>query len=298
MFRLSVLVLCLAGFVSAAYAEKDAAALRASFDDTEQLKQRLIAALFKATRPQESDHIASIVEILWWLQQDFEYPLRVAEVSSGFGLDEQQIRTLTEPEYATGIARHRPIERAEKSPADYAGRAFLLDALGFTGICSPSEERYNQRYIQFLEGQQWPELASGTQQVRYVLYLRMYKRGCISRELFEALTGKLVPALRESFSAQDLQAGDVGNVLYMFAVSQRFDEVPRHLLNRYLHAQRQDGSWPSTKVADAAVAAAHGAYIIAAILSSRGESISEEDLFRVGDTFPELPKPIDFSSSR
>lgn len=270
----------------------------ASYDDTDLLKKRFLAAVYVARRPETFDHAESILDVLISIEKDYALNLRSRDLIRTLEKENPRYKEMYEPGASKGIAHYRPLEKAAVTGKKTVQQTFVVDALSLSGICLPADGDYNNRYIAFLERQKWPEQMFGYMPVRYALYLRMYKRGCVSERAFLAHTKSLLPGVRRALLAADNESGDTGAYLYLLAAANRLDQAPQELLERFIRAQYVDGSWPSTQVGDPSVAAAQGAYVIATLLHRRDVRISAPELFYAEGTIPPLPAPVAFKVRR
>lgn len=273
----------------AAAAPAHAARGPASYDDTQLLKDRFLAAVYTARRPESTDHAESLIEILRAVEADFKVDLRSTELVEIVAQGNPELKKKLDVKHSPGIAAYRPIEKAAEAPRDLE-RRFMVDAINLSGLCVPVEAEYNLRYLDFLERRRWPAARQGYAPVRYALYVRMLKRGCLPEKAFLAKTQPLVGPLKKAMLAAS-RPGDAGAYVYLFAASGRLGEVPETLLRRYVAAQERTGAWDNTEVGDASVAAAQGAYVIAVLLQRRGVIVTPLELYRAEAGLPALPAP-------
>lgn len=278
-----VLAICAA---APAHARRDGAA---SYDDTPLLKSRFLAAVYAARRPESTDHAESLVDILRAIEADYKLNLQTGELVATLVQGAPELKKKFEAKASPGIASYRPIERATEAPRE-AERGFLVDAINLSGLCVPAEAAYNLRYVDFLEHRRWPAERYNYAPVRYALYLRMYKRGCLPEKAFLTTTKPLVEPVKKVMEAAT-RPGDAGGYMYLLAASRRLGEVPPSLLRRFVESQERSGTWVGTEVGDPAVAAAQGAYVIAAMLEQRRGLVTQLELYHAEGGIPALPAP-------
>lgn len=264
----------------------------ASYDDTQLLKDRFLAAVYAARRPESTDHAESLVDVLRAIEKDYKLDLRSGELIETLAQGNPELKKKLEAKSSPGIVSFHPIERAAEAPREVE-RRFMVDAINLSGLCLPSEAAYNLRYVDFLEHRRWPTERFGYAPVRYALYTRMFMRGCLPEKEFLAKTKPLVAPLKKVMEAAS-RPGDAGAYVYLFAASGRLGEVPATLMQRYVGAQERTGTWDNTEVGDASVAAAQGAYVIATLLQRRGVLVTPLELFRAEAGVPPLPAPGTF----
>ncbi len=282
-------------FVAFQVPESNAEKPSASYDDSQLLKSRFLAALHAAKRPAGFDHAESLVNILLSIEKDHGFALQTAAMIRSIEEQSPGFQTIAEGGGSMGIAHYKPLEKAAAKPP----KTWLIDAINLTSICIPKDADYNLRYLNFLEKQRWSETKVETAPLRYALYLRMYQRGCISTQDLQSATRSIVPTFLKALRAADTKAGDAGSYLYLLAASGRLDEIPKDILLRYYGAQdHKTGSWESAKLEEPAVLAAQGAYVIASVLKQRNLSISEAEILSVEGALPWLPAAVPYQSAR
>lgn len=264
----------------------------ASYDDTPQLKDRFLAAVYTARRPQSIDHAESLVDILRAIEKDFQIKLRSSDIAETLAQGNPELAKKLDDKASKGIVSFRPIERAAEAPRE-AEHRFMVDAINLSGLCLPSEAAYNLRYLDFLEQRRWPKERYGYAPVRYALYARMYIRGCLPEKAFLDKTRALVAPVKKVMEAAT-RPGDAGAYIYLLAATNRLSEVPPTLLQRYVDAQERSGAWDNAEVGDPSVAAAQGAYVIATMLKRRGVMVTQLELYRAEAAPPALPAPGTF----
>lgn len=265
----------------------------ASYDDTGVLRKRLLAAINAAKRPQNFDHVESLIEILRAIEKDHGLNLQTGDLMRAAAETDARLKTIYLPESPRGIAFYRPLEAAARAKPKQVNNV-VVEALGLSSICLAAEADYNERYAEHFQRQPWPTQDDRHAVLRYAVFLRMYKRDCISTKAFNRLTASLVAGVRRAMLGGNIAAGDSGAYAYLLAASNRLDQIPAGLLSRFVLAQEAEGSWPSTHVGDPAVAAAQGAYIIAEMLRRRGVQVTDLEVFHAAGSPPQLPPPVRF----
>lgn len=284
-------------------------AITPAFKDlNDELQSRLEAALHVAfdARTTTPDDEAARLRALSRYEREFDANLSSHEE---LGVAIKDFPELTQPlriDAPRGVQSFDPIRKKMK-PADYASTykkypalqsgLFYRQMMLYASECLPKEEKYNQRFVDYVFSQplKFPpgRLAMG----RYGLVAELREHKCVSDKYFTQKTAPLVPAILKHAHDPKLVPGDLITALHLLASTGRFERIPDDLLLRFARAQEKDGGW-RTDSDTSRSRAAEGAYLLAKMLQKRGAALHPRVLRKPTNTStPVLPSSSDERSS-